>query len=216
MKHNIPTFPREAHDLLSQLFTKEDVRQATFQMHPTKAPGPDGFPPVFFQKFWPAIGNLVMMEVLKILDTDIESWNETNIVLVPKVKKPCHMKDFRPISLCNTIYKIVSKIVANRLKTIIEQVVYVYPMQSAFIKGKLIYDNIIVGYECLHWLRQQKKGKSGYTIAKLDMSKAYDRVEWEYLRAILKAMKFPIYFSGANYEMHYFGKILFRDQWESL
>lgn len=64
-------------------------------------------------------------------------------------------------------------------------------MQSAFIKGRLISNNIIVGFEAMHWLRQCKRGSAGYAIAKLDISKAYDKVEWNYLRAILTTMKFP-------------------------
>ncbi|KAL6549238.1 hypothetical protein OROHE_009083 [Orobanche hederae] len=194
LMHHIPTLPTEMAEELLLPFTAEEVKKALFQMHPTKAPGPDGFPAGFFQKLWTVVGNTVISEVLQILNNNgnIDSWNATNIVLVPKMNKPKCMKDFRPISLCNTTYKIVSKVLLNRLRPALRYVVD--PMQSAFIKGRLISDNILLGFECMNWLRHKKKGKAGYAIAKLDISKAYDRVEWNYLRSILNTMNFPTRF----------------------
>src|SRR6185437_161715 len=105
-----------------------------------------------------------------------EGWNETTIVLIPKVKNPDKLKDLRPISLCNVIYKIVSKALANRLKQILPEVIS--PAQSDFVLGRLISDNILIAYELTHYMKQKKKGKEGFVAVKLDMSKAYDRVEW--------------------------------------
>lgn len=101
--------------------------------------------------------------------------NHTNIALIPKIGQPKVPSDFRPISLCNVSYKIISKVLANRLKLVLNEVIA--ESQSAFIPGRLISDNLLVGYECIEFIMNKRQGKKGYVAMKLDMSKAYDRVE---------------------------------------
>ena len=96
---------------LSTEFTAKEVKVALFQMGPTKAPGPDGMNALFYQKFWHIVGDSVVLAVLDFLNNGnmLLDINHTNIVLTPKVKNPERMFEFRPISLCNVIYKIISK-----------------------------------------------------------------------------------------------------------
>jgi ribonuclease HI len=114
--------------------------------------------------------------------------NMTNIALIPKVKDPKCVTDFRPISLYNVIYKLISKILANRLKKILPHIIS--PVQSAFVPGRLITDNVLAAYETLHTMHTRLKGKKGFMAIKLDMSKAYDRVEWKFLEEVMCRLGF--------------------------
>ena len=120
---------------------------------------------------------------------NISELNHTYLVLIPK-KKECEIPaDYRPISLCNVIYKITSKVLANRIKRVLPSIIN--ESQSGFVPGRLITDNILVAYECFHYLRKKKKGKEGFMGLKLDMSKAYDRVEWRFLEEMMQKLGFP-------------------------
>ena len=117
-----------------------------------------------------------------------EGWNDTIMVLIPKVKNPEKLKDLRSISLCNIVYKLVSKVIANRLKCILGEIIS--DNQSAFVPGRLISDNTLLAYEMSHFLKRKRSRSVGYTALKLDMSKAYDRVEWNFLERILGQLGF--------------------------
>jgi hypothetical protein len=101
--------------------------------------------------------------------------NMTNIAFIPKVKNPTCVTKFRPISLCNVAYKLISKMLAIKLKKILPSIIS--PVQSTFLPGRLITDNMPAAYEMLHTMHACMKGKKGFMAVKLDMSKAYDRVE---------------------------------------
>ena len=106
---------------LLQTFTKEEVEIALKQMAPLKAPGPDKLPADFFQNHWDLMREEVCLAVLNSLNSGIlpDNLNMTHIVLIPKKKNPTTVMDFRPTSLCNVLYKLISKVLANRLKKIL-------------------------------------------------------------------------------------------------
>ena len=114
-------------------FKEEEVLQALMQMHPTKSPGPDGMSPIFYQKYWDVVGPQVVQCVIHTLRIGImpQGVNDTYICLIPIFKCPQKIIEYRPISLCNVIYKLVSKVLANRLKGVLPEVVN--DAQSAFV-----------------------------------------------------------------------------------
>ena len=148
-------------DLLAE-FTKSEVDVALKQMAPLKAPGPDGLPPIFYQHYWNKIGGDVAKAMLTWLNLGIicPSFNHTYITLIPKVKCPKRVTEFRPIALCNIMYKLVSKVLANRLKKLLPDVIS--ESQSAFLSDKSISDNILVAFESLHHMKHKRMGNTGF------------------------------------------------------
>ena len=126
-------------------------------MAPLKAPGPDGMPPIFYQHYWKKIGDEVTEAVLFCLNTGKIplGLNHTYLTLIPKVKCHVRVKKFRPIALCNVLYKIISKVLANRLKKILPCIISKF--QSAFQTNKAILDNILVAFESLHHMKIKNK-----------------------------------------------------------
>ncbi|KAL5798070.1 hypothetical protein ACOSQ2_002890 [Xanthoceras sorbifolium] len=164
--------------------------QALKQMALAKAPGPDGLPTLFYQKFWGVVCYTVIQALLAVLNhgADLGEISRAVVALIPKVKSPVKISDFRPISLCNVTYKLVAKVLANRLKLVLHDIIA--PNQSAFVSGRLITDNVVVGFECLHHLNGCRQGPHGLAALKLDMSKAYDRVEWIFLQKMMEQLGF--------------------------
>ena len=180
----------EMNQNLLQPFVGEELHKALFQMHPSKSLGLDGMSPFFFQKFWHIVKGDVIEAVLFVLNSGhfLSKMNFTHILLIPKKKEPQSMSDYHPISLSDVISRLVSKVLANKVKTILPYTIS--DAQSAFVLDKLITDNTSVAYEMLHMLRNRRQGKIGHMAMKLDFSKAYNCVEWEFLCKIMLKMGF--------------------------
>ncbi|KAH9680917.1 reverse transcriptase domain-containing protein [Citrus sinensis] len=172
----------EKNQTLMEPFTAVDVRDSIFSMHPDKSSGLDGMNPAFYQKFWHIVGNDISNRAFP------ATLDDTSIVLIPKKAQPERLDDVRPIALCNVLYKSIAKMLANRMKVVMGSVVS--KVQSAFVPSRAITDNILISAEIVHYLKRKRQGKEGVAALKIDMSKAYDRIEWGFLKAIMLRMGF--------------------------
>ncbi|XP_059075295.1 uncharacterized protein LOC131875241 [Cryptomeria japonica] len=165
----------------------EEVKKATFQLNPDKTLGPDGFSAAFSQKF----GDIIEQDLFRAVEesrrkmTMLGEINHTFLALIPKKKNPEIMSDFRPISLYNTVYKIVTKVIANRPKLFLNHVIS--DEQSGFASGRSVVEGIIIAHETLHTAR---KTKNSCMILKLDILKAYDMVDRKFLTDVLRKFGF--------------------------
>ncbi|XP_019160490.1 PREDICTED: uncharacterized protein LOC109157064 [Ipomoea nil] len=171
-------------------FEEKEVKTALFSMYPDKAPGPDGMNPGFYQHFCDVVGTDVSSYILNCLNTCSmpDKLNETNIILIPKKKTPEMVSDYRPIALSNVVYRVMAKVITARMKPLMESIIS--ESQSAFISGRLITDNILIAAEVGHFLNRKQCGLTGWGALKLDMAKAYDRMEWAFLERMLRALGF--------------------------
>lgn len=178
------------NEALAKQISTEEVGDALFQIGPLKAPGPDGFPARFFQRNWGVLKEDVTKAVMKFFEDGVmpEGVNETVIVLIPKGNDPKNIKDYRPISLCNVIYKVISKVLVNHLRPFLDELIS--ESQSAFVPGRMITDNALIAFECFHKIQHSRNPRDNYCAYKLDLAKAYDRVDWGYLERALHKLGF--------------------------
>ncbi|XP_072061976.1 uncharacterized protein [Arachis hypogaea] len=185
-----PSLSTEACQKLVEPVTSEEVKRAVMTMSSFKAPGPDGFQAIFYKEFWDSLSNDVCGLVKRAFEG--EPLNaaifDTLIVLIPKVEVPSSLREFRPISLCNVIYKIVTKVLVNRFRPFLSEIIG--PLQGGFIPGRGTTENIIIAQEIMHFMRNTKSRK-GTMAFKIDLEKAYDRVDWRFLEATLVRFGFP-------------------------
>eukprot|EP00253_Pinus_taeda_P032540 PITA_32540 len=177
----------EQNSLLLKPISLQEVELAAKSLKAGKAPGPDGFSSNFFHHFW----ELIKWEVWQVVEESRSlRWmypglNATFIALIPKSEDSNSPDKFRPISLCNIIYKIVSKVVALRLKPLLPGIIF--PKQSGYVEGSQITDGIILSHEIIHSLKHSKKPGM---LLKIDLSKAFDSISWDYMEKILSAFGF--------------------------
>ncbi|KAA3459823.1 Retrovirus-related Pol polyprotein LINE-1 [Gossypium australe] len=177
-------------DFLNKPVLNVEIKNVLFYMALLKAPGSDGFHAHFFQSQWDSVGGAVYEWVQGIftgnrIENDL---NNTLIMLIPKKDCPEDFIQFRPISLCSVMYKLVMKVIANRFKVMFPN--FISPEQARFIAGRSISDNVIIAQEVIHSMRSRKAGRNWMAI-KLDLKKAYDRISWDFIDASLVAAGIP-------------------------
>ncbi|KAL3819819.1 hypothetical protein ACJIZ3_005724 [Penstemon smallii] len=183
----------EENENLCTIPTPKEFKQVIFSFASEKSPGPDGLLALFYKHFWSTIGTTLIQVVQHFFRTGymLQALNHTFVTLrvfflyslLHKIPNACRVDQFRPISLCNISYKVISKIIANRLKPLLQR--FISPNQMAFVEGRTINENSIISHEIIHYLHT-RRGKKGFCAIKIDLSKAYDRVEWSLLFCILK------------------------------
>ena len=176
--------PHNSNDYTYSIPDEDEVLATLKEMKRNASPGPDGFNVEFYIATWEWIGKDVMQLVRDFfLSGSMPNHiNDTHIALIPKKLVPLVSADYRPISLCNVIYKIIAKCIANRLKPHLPD--YIHPSQQAFIEGRRISNNIIIAQEITHSFALKSWKEKGFML-KIDLAKAFDRIEWNFIVAAL-------------------------------
>ncbi|GJT58097.1 RNA-directed DNA polymerase, eukaryota, partial [Tanacetum coccineum] len=177
----------EQQEFLECDVSNEEIKKAVWNCGSDRAPGPDGFTFKFFKTFWDVIQNDVVRFVREFFQSACfpKGCNSSFIALIPKIGDAKFVSDFRPISLIGCQYKIIGKLLANRLSTVIGSCVSFE--QSAFIKGRNILDGPLVLNECMAWYRKRSKA---LMVFKVDFEKAFDSLRWDYLDVIMEKLGF--------------------------
>ena len=156
---NLPNLKPDQIEWLNKPFSTAQIRKAAFQIGPHKSPGIDDKPGIFYKKFWHIVGNLTTSASLHFLNTGflLKELNKSLVALILKVECPSLVSHYKPISLCNFSYKIISIAIVNRLMHVMDSIVT--PFQSVFIKRRMIFDNIILRSELFDTIKKKKTEK---------------------------------------------------------
>ncbi|PKI31207.1 hypothetical protein CRG98_048402, partial [Punica granatum] len=196
-----PDIPDDMEELINQVISQEEnesltripddqeILTALNSIPNLKAPGPDGIPSLFYKHYGETVKPFLLSAVKSFFHSNhiLKEWNNTFICLIPKRQGAATFKDFRPISLCNVNYKVISKIIANRLKPLLHKIIS--PNQTAFIEGRWINENGLLAQEILHTMRNTK-ARRGWIGMKIDFMKAFDKLEWNFIVKILQQLGF--------------------------
>lgn len=188
---DLPVLNEQQQASLTQAFSAEEIKYAMFPIAGSKSLGPDGFTAEFHKIHWDLIGHDIIEAIQSFFQTGflLKEWNNTLLVMLHKVPNPTEVSQLRPINLCNTIYKCITKCLVLRMKPLLSSLVSRY--QHAFVPGQSMTDNVLLSHELIHFINRQKRTAHSYAAVKIDLNKAYDRVHWTFLRKVLQAYGFP-------------------------
>jgi len=177
---------------MTRSVTEEEIKRVLFAMPKDKSLGPDSYTMEFYKSTWDIIGKEFILAIKSFFVKGFlpKAINSTILALIPKKATTNEMKDYRPISCCNVIFKVILKIIANPLKRVLPN--FVVGNQSAFVQDRLLIENVLLATELVK--DYHKESVSTGCAIKIDISKAFDSVQWSVLRKVLEAMKFPLFF----------------------
>lgn len=185
--HNLEwqSLSNEDSSMLTRQFTEEEIWFALQETDSHKSPGPDGFNAWWLKNLWPQISGKILSFFFEFYHRTYipQGANSSFIALIPKKQSPLSMQDFRPISLINSSFKLLLKVLANRLKGVLGNLIS--EEQTAFVKGRNINESIFMVNEVIHAMKTQ--GIDGL-ILKIDFSKAYDTVDWSCLLHVMECV----------------------------
>ncbi|KAK4384484.1 hypothetical protein Sango_3056200 [Sesamum angolense] len=191
LQHEIRQITPAEASLLVTPVTAHEVKEAFFQIDVDSAPGPDGFGSAFYRAAWPVVGQSMVEAVGEFFRTGklLKQINNTLLALIPKVNMPNYVSDYRPISCCNVLYKAITKIMVKRIQRVLPLLINY--SQNAFVPES-IADNILLAQKLLAGYNQTRLPER--CTLKVDIQKAYDSVEWDFLLEGLRLFNFPIHF----------------------
>ena len=209
----LPCLTHAQSVFLSRPFSNDEILKTLKSMPKNKSPGPDGFTSEFFIKAWSIVGSDVVTAISHFFQTCHmpRIINSAAVALVPKIKNPSKMQDFRPISCCNTLYKCVSRMISRRMKHVLNS--FISPFQSAFLPGRSIGDNVLLVQSlCKDYHRPMSPPRCAI---KVDIHKAFDSLNWDFIFEALRRMNFPPVFvnwvyaciSGAMFSININGSL---------
>ncbi|XP_057249920.1 uncharacterized protein LOC130591045 [Beta vulgaris subsp. vulgaris] len=183
----------EQQQWLDLTFDVREIKQAIFSITNEKAPGIDGYSNFFFKKSWDIIGQEVITAIQDFFRTGrmLQELNVTAITLIPKIKCPAGVGDYKLIACCSVIYKAIPKLICSRLSSILPELIS--PNQGAFIKGRSIMSNILLCQDLVKRFNKRQNQERGIMM-KIDLRKAYDSVEWKFIEELIQALHFPPHF----------------------
>lgn len=185
-----PAIEQHNAHLLCAEISMEEVWAAVRSMGTNRSPGLDGITSSFIKNFWEIVKNEFFSAIQDFFATGLmpEHWKHTLIVLIPKIENACTPSNFRPISLCQSVYKIVAKILVNRLKGMLPRLIS--DEQAAFVPRRSISNHCLLAQEIINKFKHSTS-LEGFMALKIDMEQAYDRMNWDALQQVMTLMKFP-------------------------
>ncbi|WZZ38401.1 hypothetical protein YC2023_034660 [Brassica napus] len=186
--------PQNIAKKLTSLPSDEEVKSTLFVMPKNKAPDPDGYSAEFFWEAWEIVGKDLTDAVKEffVAGRMLRQFNTTAISLIPKIVGADQLHLFRPISLCSTVYKVMARLLKKKLKLCVAEIVQ--RNQVGFVQDRLLCENVLLATELVRDFNDQ--GPTTRGCLKIDISKAYDNLSWDFLLSVLKAIEFPEVFIG--------------------
>ncbi|XP_010666883.1 uncharacterized protein LOC104884000 [Beta vulgaris subsp. vulgaris] len=179
--------------ILQEAVTKEDIKRIMFSIPDDKSPGADGFNSKFYKHCWEYVGDEVTEAIQDFFRTGklLKAINITTLTLIPKVKSPENVTEFRPIACCNTLYKCITKLISEKLNKILPEIIS--DSQGAFVAGRSILHNVLICQDLVKMYKRKSVRTS--CMMKLDLKKAYDTISWEFLRQMLEGLGMPTFYT---------------------